>query len=93
VAKPGSLKWFGQLKWGYYINLFLRLAAGESYAFSALPYAGGYLENWARDPRLMAILETVQTRMRMKAAEKRQADADRLRNKSINLKGPKRAKR
>lgn len=65
--KPGSLKAIGRLKWGFYLNMFLRLTDNNGFSFSITPL--DYLRHWEEAPRLMAILETIQERYRQKSGE------------------------
>ncbi len=66
VLRPGSLKWIGARKWGWYVSSFSRIAT-EQFAFHCSPLE--YLKAWELQPRLMAIYETIQARMREKSAD------------------------
>lgn len=67
LYRVGTPTWIGRAKWSWYIGMFKRIAQGEGMTFALTPVE--YLECWERQPRLMAILETIQGRFVFKAAE------------------------
>lgn len=67
ALKPGSPKWVGVRKWGWYVGSFQRICTAE-FAFQCSP--AEYLDAWEQRPRMMAIYEVIQARMRRKQADK-----------------------
>jgi hypothetical protein len=67
VLLEGSRKWYGRIRWGFYVNMFFSIADRESYSLKMSPVE--YLESWERIPRTMAIMLVIQDRARYRAAE------------------------
>ena len=74
VFRVGSPKWVGTRTWGFYVNLFFSICIGDQASLAMGPLE--WLRCWDEQPRLMAILLTVQARVRWHfAAESEKAKA------------------
>ncbi len=79
VFRPGSPKWIGLQKWGFYIDLFFRLSAGEQASLAISPRE--WIRCWEEQPRLMAVLKVVQDRARSRMAEESRDNSEKMRSK------------
>jgi hypothetical protein len=68
VYRMGSSKWKAIRRWGWYCERFFRLCRGEE---MALPFdLTGYIWMAEEEPRLLEVMETIQSEARSRRSQK-----------------------
>lgn len=67
MFRRGSLKWVGINKWGFYVDMFLSISSGDQASMAMSPRE--WMACWEEYPRVMAILQLIQKRVRFQMSD------------------------